>query len=99
MSLCSPSSSASGSSCAGSHLSGLSHHEGGFGSRLLMPLDENEALLSLKIALKAADVGHLCEDLPVHMKWCAIRGASFLDGHGCMGFCNRLGRCCNRLGS
>ncbi len=32
------------------------------------PLDENERLLSLQLALKAADLGHLCESLDVHLQ-------------------------------
>ncbi|KAG2437377.1 hypothetical protein HXX76_006029 [Chlamydomonas incerta] len=35
------------------------------------PRDEAERLLSLQIALKVADVGHLGEKLPVHQRWLA----------------------------
>ena len=31
----------------------------------MMPLDENERLLSLQVALKCADIGHLAAPLPV----------------------------------
>ncbi|KAG2485174.1 hypothetical protein HYH03_016064 [Edaphochlamys debaryana] len=35
------------------------------------PVDENEKLLSLQLAMKAADLGHLGEQLEVHKKWLA----------------------------
>ncbi|GBF94222.1 hypothetical protein Rsub_06492 [Raphidocelis subcapitata] len=37
--------------------------------KILLPLDENERLLSLQMALKCADVGHLTGALPVHKRW------------------------------
>ena len=36
--------------------------------RILLPLDENERLLSLQMALKCADVGHLTSSLAVHKR-------------------------------
>ncbi|GLC65344.1 hypothetical protein PLESTF_000283100 [Pleodorina starrii] len=33
------------------------------------PLDETERLLSLQLAIKAADLGHLGEELDVHQRW------------------------------
>jgi hypothetical protein len=36
---------------------------------LLTPKDEQERLLSLQVALKCADLGHLAESLPVHLQW------------------------------
>ncbi|KAG2485168.1 hypothetical protein HYH03_016058 [Edaphochlamys debaryana] len=35
------------------------------------PVDENEKLLSLQLAMKAADLGHLGEQLEVHKRWLA----------------------------
>ena len=35
------------------------------------PLDESERLLAMCIALKAADLGHLGEELEVHKRWLA----------------------------
>ncbi|KAG2485173.1 hypothetical protein HYH03_016063 [Edaphochlamys debaryana] len=35
------------------------------------PVDDTERLLSLQIAIKAADIGHLGEQLDVHRKWLA----------------------------
>jgi hypothetical protein len=34
-----------------------------------IPKDETERILSLQIALKVADLGHLAEALPVHQRW------------------------------
>ncbi|KAG2436202.1 hypothetical protein HXX76_006514 [Chlamydomonas incerta] len=35
------------------------------------PLDDTERMLTLQLALKVADIGHLGEDLEVHCKWLA----------------------------
>ena len=37
--------------------------------KVVMPLDESERVLSLKLALKMADLGHTSASLPVHIKW------------------------------
>ncbi|GLI61127.1 hypothetical protein VaNZ11_003402 [Volvox africanus] len=34
-----------------------------------IPLDETERMLSLQLAIKAADLGHLGEELEVHQRW------------------------------
>ncbi|GLC55070.1 hypothetical protein PLESTB_000940400 [Pleodorina starrii] len=45
------------------------------------PLDETERLLSLQIALKAADLGHLGEELGVHKRWVrCLEEEFFLQG-------------------
>ena len=45
------------------------------------PLDENERLLSLQLALKVADLGHLCESLDVHLQWVhRLEDEFFLQG-------------------
>ncbi|KAI8469134.1 MAG: hypothetical protein J3K34DRAFT_386003 [Monoraphidium minutum] len=46
------------------HFSILSHF-----TTILLPLDENERLLSLQMALKCADLGHLTGSLAVHKQW------------------------------
>lgn len=35
----------------------------------MLPLDENERVLGLQMALKCADVGHVTASLPVHIRW------------------------------
>ncbi|KAF6253310.1 hypothetical protein COO60DRAFT_1547491 [Scenedesmus sp. NREL 46B-D3] len=37
--------------------------------KIVLPLDENERVLGLQMALKCADVGHVTAALPVHMRW------------------------------
>lgn len=36
--------------------------------KIVLPLDENERVLGLQMALKCADVGHVTANLPVHIK-------------------------------
>ena len=36
---------------------------------ILLPLDKTERLLSLQMALKCSDLGHLAATLPVHLRW------------------------------
>lgn len=36
--------------------------------KIVLPLDENERLLGLQMALKCADVGHVTAALPVHIR-------------------------------
>eukprot|EP00798_Chlamydomonas_sp_ICE-L_P023521 gene23521-9044_t len=43
----------------------------------LSPLDESERLMSLQVALKMADLGHLSAKLPVHLKWVAALEEEF----------------------
>jgi len=38
-------------------------------SHILLPLDENERLLSLQMAIKCADLGHCTAARPVHKRW------------------------------
>ncbi|KXZ45534.1 hypothetical protein GPECTOR_53g120 [Gonium pectorale] len=40
-----------------------------FGDTAPRPLDDTERLLSLQVALKVADIGHLGEELSVHIRW------------------------------
>jgi hypothetical protein len=37
--------------------------------KIVLPLDENERVLGLQMALKCADVGHVTAALPVHIRW------------------------------
>ncbi len=37
-------------------------------AQIILPLDENERLLSLQMALKCADLGHVIAALPVHCR-------------------------------
>eukprot|EP00798_Chlamydomonas_sp_ICE-L_P009452 gene9452-32435_t len=53
---------------AGSSVSGKSNFNAST-TQPLMPLDASEKLLSLQVALKMADLGHLTAELPVHLKW------------------------------
>ncbi|GIL46288.1 hypothetical protein Vafri_3305 [Volvox africanus] len=41
------------------------------------PVDETERLLSLQVALKAADIGHLGEELEVHKRWLGVLEEEF----------------------
>ncbi|GLC59059.1 hypothetical protein PLESTB_001439000 [Pleodorina starrii] len=41
------------------------------------PLDDSERLLSLQVALKVADLGHLAEQMEVHKRWLAALEAEF----------------------
>ncbi|GLI59232.1 hypothetical protein VaNZ11_001076 [Volvox africanus] len=41
------------------------------------PVDETERLLSLQMALKAADIGHLGEELEVHKRWLGVLEEEF----------------------
>ncbi|KAG2493194.1 hypothetical protein HYH03_008614 [Edaphochlamys debaryana] len=41
------------------------------------PLDDAERMLSLQIALKVADIGHLGEDLDVHCRWLGVLEEEF----------------------
>ncbi|GLC47046.1 hypothetical protein PLESTM_002012800 [Pleodorina starrii] len=43
----------------------------------LAPLDDSERLLSLQVALKVADLGHLAEQMEVHKRWLAALEAEF----------------------
>lgn len=36
--------------------------------KIVLPLDENERVLGLQMALKCADVGHVTAALPVHIR-------------------------------
>jgi hypothetical protein len=36
--------------------------------KIVLPLDENERVLGLQMALKCADVGHVTASLPVHIR-------------------------------
>ncbi|KAL6764769.1 3'5'-cyclic nucleotide phosphodiesterase [Haematococcus lacustris] len=40
-------------------------------TRIVVPLDETERLISLQLALKCSDLGHVAAALPVHLKWVA----------------------------
>lgn len=44
---------------------------------VVVPLDENERLLSLQMALKCSDLGHIASALPVHLKWVACLEEEF----------------------
>jgi len=37
--------------------------------KIVVPLDEAERMLSLQVALKCSDLGHVSAALPVHLKW------------------------------
>ncbi len=53
---------------------------GGAGE-VLQPLSENDVLLSLQMALKCADLGHVAAPLPLHLKWVqALEHEFFLQG-------------------
>ncbi|KAG2490637.1 hypothetical protein HYH03_011028 [Edaphochlamys debaryana] len=41
------------------------------------PVDDTERLLSLQMALKCADIGHLGEELPVHKRWLSVLEEEF----------------------
>ncbi|KAG2490631.1 hypothetical protein HYH03_011022 [Edaphochlamys debaryana] len=41
------------------------------------PVDDTERLLSLQVALKCADIGHLGEALGVHMRWLSVLEEEF----------------------
>ncbi|KAG2443397.1 hypothetical protein HXX76_001757 [Chlamydomonas incerta] len=45
--------------------------------KILIPLDENERILSLQMALKCSDIGHVCASLPVHLRWVAALEEEF----------------------
>jgi hypothetical protein len=38
----------------------------------VLPLDENERVLGLQMALKCADVGHVTAALPVHIRCATV---------------------------
>lgn len=59
-----------------------SHHSNpGAGIAAVTPLDETERLLSLQMALKCADIGHIVESLETHKKWVsALEEEFFLQG-------------------
>jgi len=40
--------------------------------KIILPLDENERVLGLQMALKCADVGHVTAALPVHIRWVCL---------------------------
>ncbi|KAG2490632.1 hypothetical protein HYH03_011023 [Edaphochlamys debaryana] len=60
------------------HFSILSHfntvHRG---APAPQPVDDTERLLSLQVALKCADIGHLGEELPVHKRWLSVLEEEF----------------------
>jgi hypothetical protein len=43
----------------------------------LLPVADNDKLLSLQMALKCADLGHLAAPLGVHLRWVAALEAEF----------------------
>ncbi|PNW86010.1 hypothetical protein CHLRE_03g204689v5 [Chlamydomonas reinhardtii] len=43
------------------------------------PIDETERLLTLQVALKVADIGHLGEDLEVHKRWLGVLEEEFFN--------------------
>ncbi|KAG2492524.1 hypothetical protein HYH03_009189 [Edaphochlamys debaryana] len=43
------------------------------------PLDETERVLTLQVAIKVADLGHLGEELPVHKRWLAVLEEEFFS--------------------
>eukprot|EP00798_Chlamydomonas_sp_ICE-L_P023999 gene23999-9571_t len=46
-------------------------------TQLVVPLDESERLMSLQVALKMADLGHLSAKLEVHLKWVTLLEEEF----------------------
>ena len=38
---------------------------------VVAPLDEAERVLTLQLALKCSDLGHISTSLPVHLRWVA----------------------------
>ncbi|KAG2443897.1 hypothetical protein HXX76_002237 [Chlamydomonas incerta] len=47
------------------------------GPRQPQPIDDTERMLSLQIALKVADIGHLGESLEVHKRWLGVLEEEF----------------------
>ncbi|EFJ48932.1 3'5'-cyclic nucleotide phosphodiesterase [Volvox carteri f. nagariensis] len=46
-------------------------------SHIVIPLDENERILSLQMALKCSDLGHVSASLPVHCRWVQLLEEEF----------------------
>ncbi|KXZ47713.1 hypothetical protein GPECTOR_33g595 [Gonium pectorale] len=68
------------SSSNASSINSLAH--GGSGTniemdKIVIPLDENERMLSLQMALKCSDLGHVSAALPVHCRWVALLEEEF----------------------
>ncbi|KAL6761468.1 3'5'-cyclic nucleotide phosphodiesterase [Haematococcus lacustris] len=75
---------ASGESCKHEHVHGArTSHEShqsttsATARSLLWPLSEQDKLLSLQMALKCSDLGHLAAPLPVHLAWVSRLEAEF----------------------
>lgn len=49
---------------------------GGDHDKIVLPLDDNERVLGLQMALKCADVGHVTAVLPVHIRSAQGRAAA-----------------------
>ncbi|GIM16339.1 hypothetical protein Vretimale_18970 [Volvox reticuliferus] len=45
--------------------------------KIVIPLDENERILSLQMALKCSDLGHVSASLPVHCRWVQLLEEEF----------------------
>lgn len=53
--------------------------------QILLPLDENERVLGMQMALKCADVGHVTAALPVHIRCVVVSGGAELTAYfACM---------------
>ncbi len=54
------------------------------GDKIVLPLDDNERLLGLQMALKCADIGHVTAALPTHIRWVAAHElyVTHIHAHG-----------------
>ncbi|KAG2436288.1 hypothetical protein HXX76_006599 [Chlamydomonas incerta] len=71
------------SSTAGANINGGTRRASACGLDSSMPapvpVDETERLLTLQVALKVADIGHLGESLPVHERWLGVLEEEFFS--------------------